>query len=128
MVKPTYDVEFVNIELRYKPTFYVEKTEVLPNESQLCKWLEEMAGDFYRFGFSYNERSGSFTASLTWKGGKTTDKSPCVTQHGKSFLSACQKLYVVFEVVGGREFGLKHASDALEQLEVYIEQRLEQLG
>jgi len=125
--KKDYGVEFVNIELKFRPAMYIGKEEELPNADQLGKWLEDMAGNFYRLGFGYNERSSSFTASLTYKGGKTTDTPPCVTQHGKTWLSAVQKLYIVFEVCGGAREGLKFASDALAQLEVYIEDAVDKL-
>lgn len=126
-VKSDYGIEFVNIELKFKPSLYVGKGEELPDEPALCKWLEDMAGNYYRFGFGYNERSSSFTASLTWRGGKVTDPAPCVTQHGKTWLSACQKLYIVFETCGGAREGLKFASDALEQLETYIQDAVSRL-
>lgn len=125
--KKEYDVEFVNISLKFSPSMYFNKEDVIPDEARLFAWIKELAKEFYRFGFGYNEQSNSFTASITYKGGKPTDKSPCVTQHGSSPLSALLKLYVVMELVGGRVEGFKFAADGLEQLETYIEEAVKKL-
>lgn len=125
--KTDYGVEFVNIELKFKPELYFQNGDVIPDASTLIKWQEDMAQNFYRFGFSYNERSSSFTGSCTYKGGKTTDTPPCVTQHGKSYLSVVCKLYVVFEVCGASREGFKYAQDVLSQLEDYIESAVKKL-
>lgn len=125
--KTDYGVEFVNIDLKFKPDLYFSKEDVIPDANALLEWITAMAGNFYRFGFSYNERSSSYTCSCTYKGGKTTDTPPCLTQHGKSAISALLKVYVVMELCGGAVEGFKFASDAVSQLETYVEDAVKKL-
>jgi len=125
--KKQYDVEFVNIDLKFSADMYFGKEETIPDANALFEWIKILTEDFYRFGFGYNERSSSFTASITYRGGKSSDKAPCLTQHGRSPLSALLKLYVVMVVAGGAVEGFKFAADSLEQLETYIEQAVKKL-
>lgn len=120
-------IKFVNVELKFKPELYLGKGEEFPNEAQMFDWISSLAANFYRVGFGYNERSSSFTASATYKGGKTTDDAPCLTQHGRTPLSALYKLWLILELAGGKTEGYKFASDVLLQLEDRIEIALEKL-
>lgn len=125
--KQDYGVVFVNIELKFSPELYFQKSEVIPDEAFLFNWLAQMAPNYWRFGFGYNGQSSSFTASATYRGGLTTDTPPCLTQHGRSPLSALLKLYVVLELCGGAREGFKFASDALAELEGYLEAAVQKL-
>lgn len=125
--KKEYGVEFVNIELKFKAELYFSKEDVIPNEADLFSWVGDLAKDFYKFGFGYNERTNSYTASVTYRGGKPSELPPCVTQHGSSPLSALRKLYVVLELCGGKLEGFKFASDSVQQLESYIEDAVKKL-
>jgi len=121
-------IAFENVDLKFKPELYLGKGERLPDVSEITAWLASMAEVYYRFGFGYNERSSSFTCSLTYKGGKTTDDAPCVTMHAKSFLSGCQKLWLVFELAGGQREGIPFARDVLAELESRIEDAVARLS
>jgi len=121
-------IRFENFDLKFKPSLYLGTGEVLPDVSQITVWLEGMATNFYRFGFSYNERSASYTCSLTYKGGKTTEDAPCVTMHARTLLSGCQKLWLVFELAGGAREGIPFARDVLSELESRIEDAVDRLS
>jgi len=127
MAKSDYGVKFVNIELRFKADMYFGKEDVIPDEAQLFVWIQDMAREFWRFGFSYNENNATYTASATYKGGKSTDTPPCVTQHGKSPVSSLLKLYIILEIAQGRNEGFKFATDVISQLEDRVEIALEKL-
>lgn len=125
--KKDYGVDFVNIELSFPPRLYMPRGMELPDGNFLFAWLEKMERDYYKTGGSYNERSRSFTASITNKGGKVDERPKTVTQHGKSKISANQKLYIIFEVCGGWKEGLDVAQDRIEELEGLISEAVDKI-
>lgn len=125
--KKDYGVNFVNVELRFKPELYLGKGEALPDEKSCFQWLQTMAKDYFRVGVGWSEQSSSFTASLTYKGGKPTEKPDTVTQHGKSVLSAIHKLWIIFELCGGKEGSWETVRENIAQLETYVEDALSRL-
>jgi len=125
--KKDYGVTFVNIELKFKPELYLPTGKELPDEKELFVWQEAMERAFYRSGGGYNEQSSSWTASLTYKGGKPSEKPTTVTQHGKSKLSAVRKLWVVYVILGAFREGYDVALERLDELEREIEDAIERL-
>jgi len=103
--KADYGIEFVNIEIKFDLALIAEDEEILSLDD-LFLWAEQASRNFMKFGMSYNERSSSYTVSVTDKGAlPPSEKPPCITQHGKSLLSAFQKCYFLIEVCGdGRVF------------------------
>lgn len=127
MASKDWNVEFVNVELKFKPALYLKEGENFPSEAEMLSWCETMALDWWRVGFGYNDRSSSLTVSFTFKGGKTTDKALCVTQHGRTVYAALCKLYVIFELCGGKNEGFKFAESLISAIEDQIENALDKL-
>lgn len=125
--KQDYGVDFVNIELRFKPELYLRKDQQMLKGEEVGDFIQKMAQNFYRFGAGWNEQSRSFSASFTYKGGKTTERPKTVTQHGKTVFSAVCKLFVIFELCGGFREGLDAAIENVDELEVYIEDAVAKL-
>lgn len=114
--KPMQEVEFWNFDLPYPTNLYFRE-EVPADATQLFAWMETLCkGEFCKFSLGYNERSHSFTATCTYKGGKTTEPAPCVTLHGSNTLSALKKLYVVVQLLGCFTLGKATALNLLDKL------------
>lgn len=114
---------FVNIPLKFPAELYHEKRE--PNMVEIFTWMENLAkSEFARWGVKYNPDRKSFIASYTSYSGNPKDPNPCITAFGGEMLSALQKLYVMVEISGYREYGHDVALVNIEQIEFTISKEL----
>lgn len=117
------ETKFRNFTLKYPTELYYEQE--MPTVEEIEFWKEELAKrDCIKWGFSYHVEKQSFIASYTDRGGKTTDPNYCTTSFGSTALSAHQKLYVVVEIFGLREFGEDTARVNQEAVEGAISKQL----
>jgi len=117
------ETKFINFTLKF-PTELYDDAE-LPTIPTLFQWQETLAKkDCIKWGLSYHVDRASFIASYTNKGGKTTEPDTCTTAFGSSALSALQKLFVLVEVLGLREYGETIARENQEAVENTISDQL----
>jgi len=122
--KPEYGIEFVNVELKFSLDLVAEDGETLSPEDLLL-WVGQIARNHVKIGFGFNSNSSSMTVSLTDRGSvKQGEKPPCLTQHGKTHLSALQKCYFIYEILGRGSLDEKIINPALERREEYVEEQI----
>jgi hypothetical protein len=120
-----FGIEFVNIELAYSLDLLADDGEI-PGVDGLLQWVEKSTKAFCKVSMGYNEKSHSFTVSFTDKGSRPVgENAPCLTQHGKTLLSALAKVYFLIEVLGdGTLKSSAMIENLLEEREDYIAQQL----
>lgn len=122
--KPDYGIEFVNIEIRFQVELLADEGE-LPTIGDLLAWMDKSTSkQFFKFGFSYSERSHSHTVSVTDRGQAPSIKPPCLTQHGKSLESALVKCYFLINVLGEGDLDKERITRALDDREEYLQKKL----
>lgn len=117
------ETKFINFTLKFPQELYHDSD--LPPIEEIFLWMEQLAKSSHiKWGVSYNPERSSFIASYTDRGGKTTEPNPCVTAFGGTMLSAYQKLYVMVEVLGLREYGETIARENQDAIETAISKQL----
>lgn len=121
--KKDFGLEFLNFDLKYPLDLLLGDDDDIPED--LFLWIEEKAPQFFKFSFGFNENSRSFTCAITDRGSRPlSEKAPCLTQHGKSVVSALSKCYFLIEICGGGAMNKERISLNLGEREDYVTQQM----
>lgn len=122
--KKDYGIEFVNIDMKFSVELLAQDGEI-PTVSDMFAWITRATSkQFFKFGIAYSDRTHSFTVSVTDRGGKTDEKPPCLTQHGKSVESALTKVYFLINVLGEGDLNPSRITRALDDREEELQANL----
>jgi len=122
-----FGVDFLNINLKFDVELLADDSEILSSDD-LYLWVSQATRNHIKFGFGYNHKSKSYTVSVTDNGSVIGDAKPaCLTQHGKSHVSALQKCHFIIEICGRGTLVEEVILDNLVRREEVLQEQLAKL-